>query len=133
VLFELLTVVPHLQTRCRCKGLQISQIALPGCLTHIRTLCTGAIQLIICVVLLLPSTPLQLASLVESLLDKLRFIPQPEAQERYLAGAVGAVLQQAHGRISRMLHQADLFKDFTSETSLLRVSSCSEVAAVIVV
>jgi hypothetical protein len=65
---------------------------------------------------------LQLVSLVESLLDKLRFIPQPEAQERYLAGAVGAVLQQAHGRISRMLQQADLFKDFTSETSLLRVS-----------
>jgi hypothetical protein len=64
---------------------------------------------------------LQLVSLVESLLDKLRFIPQPEAQERYLAGAVGAVLQQAHGRISRMLQQADLFKDFTSETSLLRV------------
>jgi hypothetical protein len=32
-------------------------------------------------------TPSQLVSLVESLLDKLRFIPQPEAQERYLAGA----------------------------------------------
>jgi hypothetical protein len=63
----------------------------------------------------------QLVSLVESLLDKLRFIPQPGAQERYLAGAVGAVLQQAHGRISRMLQQADLFKDFTSETPLLRV------------
>jgi hypothetical protein len=28
----------------------------------------------------------------------------------------------AKQRISRMLQQADLFKDFTSETSLLRVS-----------
>ncbi|WIA21350.1 hypothetical protein OEZ85_000574 [Tetradesmus obliquus] len=71
-----------------------------------------------------PKAAEELVSLVESLLDKLRFIPQPEAQERYLAGAVGAVLQQAHGRISRMLHQADLFKDFTSETSLLRVCMC---------
>jgi hypothetical protein len=35
----------------------------------------------------LHSSLLQLVSLVESLLDKLRFILQPDAQERYLAAA----------------------------------------------
>eukprot|EP00775_Hariotina_reticulata_P007466 gene7466-7676_t len=58
-----------------------------------------------------PRAAEEVAALVESLLARLRFIPQPEAQERYLAGAVGAVLQQAHGRILRMLQQADVFKD----------------------
>lgn len=64
----------------------------------------------------------QLVGLVEGLLDRLRFIPQPDAQERYLSGAVGAVLQQAHGRILRMLQQADVFKDITSYMWLDRVS-----------
>jgi len=63
----------------------------------------------------------QVVALVESLLARLRFIPQPEAQERYLAGAVGAVLQQAHGRILRMLQQADVFKDLTGYAWLPRV------------
>lgn len=53
----------------------------------------------------------------------MRYIPQPEAQERYLAGAVGAVLEQAHGRILRMLQQADVFKDITSYNWLPRVGA----------
>jgi len=65
----------------------------------------------------------QVVALVESLLARLRFIPQPEAQERYLAGAVGAVLQQAHGRILRMLQQADVFKDLTGYAWLPRVGT----------
>jgi hypothetical protein len=60
-------------------------------------------------------------SLVESLLARLRFIPQPAAQQRYLAGSVGAVLGAAHGRIGRMLAQADVFRDITGYTWLPKV------------
>lgn len=62
-------------------------------------------------------------ALVESLLHRIRYIPQPEAQERYLAGAVGVVLEQAHGRIQRMLQQADVFRDITGYSWLPRVSN----------
>lgn len=65
---------------------------------------------------------LQVIILVESLLKRMRYIPQPEAQEHYLAGAVGVVLEQAHGRITRMLQQADVFREITSYSWLPRVS-----------
>jgi len=58
-------------------------------------------------------------------MDRLRFIPDPHAQERYLQGAVAAVLSQAHGRILRMLQQADMFKNITSKEGLLKVSPTS--------
>lgn len=61
-------------------------------------------------------------------MDRLRFIPDPHAQERYLQGAVAAVLSQAHGRILRMLQQADMFKNITSKEGLLKVrptAACS--------
>jgi hypothetical protein len=52
---------------------------------------------------------------------RLRFIPDPQAQERYLKGAVAEVLSQAHGRITRILQQADLFKNITGTTWLFKV------------
>lgn len=69
----------------------------------------------------LPCTVLQVTALVESLLHRMRYIPQPDAQERYLAGAVGVVLEQALGRITRMLQQAEVFRDITSYSWLPRV------------
>ena len=64
----------------------------------------------------------QVVSLVESMLQtRLRFIPDPHAQERYLRGAVAEVLSQAHGRITRILQQADLFKKITGSDWLYKV------------
>jgi hypothetical protein len=53
--------------------------------------------------------------------SRLRFIPEPQAQERYLQGAVAEVLRQAHGRIKRILEQADLFKSITGQDWLYKV------------
>lgn len=65
---------------------------------------------------------LQVISLVESMLQmRLRFIPEPQAQERYLKGAVAEVLSQAHGRITRILQQADLFKNIMGQDWLYKV------------
>jgi hypothetical protein len=65
---------------------------------------------------------LQVISLVEGMLQtRLRFIPDPQAQERYLQGAVAEVLSQAHGRITRILQQADLFKNVTGTDWLYKV------------
>lgn len=65
---------------------------------------------------------LQVISLVEGMLQmRLRFIPDPHAQERYLQGAVAEVLSAAHGRITRILQQADLFKNITGTDWLFKV------------
>eukprot|EP00878_Enallax_costatus_P018800 GHUV01019813.1.p1 GENE.GHUV01019813.1~~GHUV01019813.1.p1 ORF type:complete len:717 (+),score=259.77 GHUV01019813.1:106-2256(+) len=71
-----------------------------------------------------PRAAEDVVALVESLLHRMRYIPQPDAQEGYLAGAVGVVLEQTHGRIKRMLQQADVFRDITSYSWLPRVCMC---------
>lgn len=61
--------------------------------------------------------------MVEGMLQmRLRFIPEPQAQERYLQGAVAEVLRQAQARVKRMLEQADMFKSIIGHEWLPRVS-----------
>lgn len=63
----------------------------------------------------------KVVNLVESLLDRVKYIPQPGAKERYLSAVVGDTLTATHERISRMLQQADVFRDLTSLTWLPKV------------
>ena len=66
---------------------------------------------------------MQVVALVQSMLERLRFMPDPEAQQRYLQGAVAAVLSEAKGRIVRILQQAELFKNITGPELLFKVRS----------
>lgn len=75
-----------------------------------------------------PRAAEEVISLVEGMLQtRLRFIPEPQAQERYLQGAVAEVLRQAHGRIKRILEQADLFKSITGQDWLYKVRNVGSV------
>lgn len=60
----------------------------------------------------------------QALMHRVRYIPQPAGQRRYLSSVVAATLAGAQVRIVRMLQQADVFRDIVGLTWGPRVATC---------